>query len=263
MVLNHAMWRDEWSVIQVGHHRSLIDMYNASSHFGHPLGWYLCAWVIDHLGMNPWGLKVFHVLISTAYIYLFVRYAPFGHLEKFLFIFGYFPFFEYGGRVRTTPRRCWGCFLRASLSPGPGDPIAFGLALALLAKTTAYGTLIGVAMGIAYLFDLWRGRSGGPDPLPWRGIAAGILIALLSMAVAYAQSRPLNDNYRTVLPRPLAPVGTLVCQGVGDIGAPTCPFLSSRFGTAIFSSCPRGSTLRWALCSSRRLSYFCFGQTLR
>lgn len=218
MVLDHAMWRDEWAVIQVGHHRSLIDMYNTMSHSGHPVGWFACAWAFDHLGLNPWGIKVFHVLISTTCIWLFLRYSPFTSLEKVLFVFGYFPFFEYGGRVRDYAAAMLALTIACIVfTSAVRRPIAFGLALAFAAQTNSYGTIVGVAMGVAYLFDLWWDRRPEPKQVQGGRIAIGMAIALFSMFVAYWHTRPLSNGFHGGPAGPGIPTPTLLLHGVGNI----------------------------------------------
>jgi hypothetical protein len=240
VVLNHAMWRDEWAVIQVGHHRSLIDMYNTISHSGHPVGWYVCAWALDHLGLNPWGLQVLHVLISTAYIYLFLRYTPFTNLEKFLFIFGYFPFFEYGGRVRDYAPEMLALVIACIVfTSRPRRPIAFGISLAFLAQTTSYGTIIGVALGIAYLFDLWWYKEPANASITLGHLVTGISIALLSMVVAYWQTRPLYNGYHAEMPGAVKSVGSQLVQGVGNIWSAYFPIpFESIWGSNILTLSP-------------------------
>jgi hypothetical protein len=94
---HHEMWRDEvqaWLVIRdVG---SLGDFLKHLKYELHPFFWYALIYPLKFLTHNPEIIKPLHLLIGCTSVYIFCRNAPFSRLNKLLFIFGYFPFFEYG-----------------------------------------------------------------------------------------------------------------------------------------------------------------------
>ena len=97
VVVNHVMWRDEtqfWLIVR--HVPSFAALIRQLGYEGHPIAWFLCLWILNKLGAGLLGMKLFHVVVVTATIYLFTRYAPFSRAAKVLFAFGYFPFFEFG-----------------------------------------------------------------------------------------------------------------------------------------------------------------------
>jgi hypothetical protein len=225
VVLNHAMWRDEWAVWLVGAIRPFGEMWAQTAHRGHPIGWYLCAWIFSRLGTDPWGLKVFHVLLSTASIYLISTRGPFNRVQKVLFAFGYFPFFEWGTIMRDYAPEMFTliaatCFFCAR----PRRPIAFGIALAFAAQTTAFGDLFGALLGGAYLFDVYLNRKEEFNRRLGIALATGMVIALSSMAFAFAFSRADLVMRPLIMPRPGTPAEWLSdgVRGVwgGDVPIP-------------------------------------------
>ena len=209
-VLNHAMWRDEWHVWQITRFSpSLHELFQHCAHFGRPMGWYLLAWTVGKLGFYPWGLKVFHVLISTACIYLVSRYSPFTRLQKILFAFGYFPFYEYGTILRDYAFELLLIVAACAVLSAPRRrPILFGVVLALLFQTTSYGIVIGIALGAAYLFDTWWNHAVEVERAPLWTFVFGGGIAIMSLLTAYWAMKPQVDP--VLLLNDAVPKGTVL-----------------------------------------------------
>ncbi|MBN2544265.1 MAG: hypothetical protein JXB50_00620 [Spirochaetes bacterium] len=92
----HEMWRDEvqsWLIARDS--SSIIELYNNLRYDGHPALWYICLKFLMIFFKSPVAMQVFHILISTTSVFLFVRFSPFNNLQKFLFSFGYFMLYEY------------------------------------------------------------------------------------------------------------------------------------------------------------------------
>src|SRR4028118_1736800 len=95
-ILNHSMWRDElnvWLITRDSH--SVEELFYNIKYEGHPALWYLCLYLLNQFSSNPVTMQIFHLLISTGLIYIFIRFSPFSKLQKVLFAFGYLPFYEY------------------------------------------------------------------------------------------------------------------------------------------------------------------------
>lgn len=95
-VLHHELWLDEahhWLLARDSH--SIAELV-ANTHLeGHPLVWSFLLYGISRFTIDPAGMQVLHVIISTSVVYLFLRKAPFSWTFKVLFIFGYFMLYEY------------------------------------------------------------------------------------------------------------------------------------------------------------------------
>ena len=95
-ILNHEMWRDEhqaWLVARDAH--SLPQLFQNVRYEGHPALWHLFLFAFTTFTHDPFIMQVFHILISTAFVFLINRYAPFSLLIKILITFGYYSLYEF------------------------------------------------------------------------------------------------------------------------------------------------------------------------
>ena len=93
---HHEMWRDEIQAWLLA--RDSTSVFNLLAHLkyeGHPGLWHLCLMPLSRITDSPVIMQMFHLLITGATVYLFVRYAPFNWFQKLLFCFGYFVLYEY------------------------------------------------------------------------------------------------------------------------------------------------------------------------
>ena len=95
-ILNHAMWRDELNGWLLARDSNFpLEFIQNIRYEGHPILWYFCLYLLNQLTQNPVAMQLFHLLLATAAIYLFINFSPFSKLHKILFCFGYLPFYEY------------------------------------------------------------------------------------------------------------------------------------------------------------------------
>ena len=95
-ILNHAMWRDEINVWLIARDSaSIMELFSNIKYEGHPGLWYICLYLLNQITHNPVIMQIFHLLLATGVIYIFVKLSPFTRLQKVLFCFGYLPFYEY------------------------------------------------------------------------------------------------------------------------------------------------------------------------
>ena len=95
-ILHHELWLDEahhWLLARDS--TSIFDLVKNTRYEGHPILWNVLLYAITRFTWNPFSMQVFHILISTSVVFLFLRKAPFSWIFKTLFIFGYFMIFEY------------------------------------------------------------------------------------------------------------------------------------------------------------------------
>ncbi|MEO5905603.1 MAG: hypothetical protein ABIQ11_02680, partial [Saprospiraceae bacterium] len=95
-ILKHEMWRDEyqaWMVAADAH--SIPQLFQNLKYEGNPVLWHAFLFIITTFTDNPFGMQIFHILISAGFIFLINRYAPFNLLQKILLTFGYYTFYEY------------------------------------------------------------------------------------------------------------------------------------------------------------------------
>ena len=153
-ILHHEMWRDElhsWLIARDS--ESIPELIFNKRHEGHPALWYLCLYFISRISDNPSVMQFFHLLIATASIYLFLRFSPFTRLERFLFIFGYYPFFEYAVLTRNYAAGIL-CVIAFCVFFRRRDKnsIILSLLLFLMMQTSFHGMVLAVLMGLLLIF---------------------------------------------------------------------------------------------------------------
>ena len=96
-IYNHELWLDEAQHFLIGRDSdSLTSMYYNMQYDGHVRLWNYCLFFITHyISATPFAMQTFHLLIITATVFIFLRFAPFDILTKLLIISGYFFLFEY------------------------------------------------------------------------------------------------------------------------------------------------------------------------
>ena len=156
--VHHEMWRDEiqaWLLARDS--ASVFELFASLKYEGHPGLWHLFLMPLSRLTASPVVMQAFHLLIAGGTVYLFVRYAPFNRLQKFLFSFGYFPLYEYAVIARNY---ALGFLLLTLLcvlfKERHQRPLGIGCVLFLLAHTSAYGLIVTIAIGGAFFCEfLW------------------------------------------------------------------------------------------------------------
>src|SRR5262249_1222891 len=195
-LLHHEMWRDElqaW-LIAIGS-TSVGDLFQNIQDERHPALWYLNLYLLSRLSESPMVMQVFHILLATAGIYLFTRFAPFTKLQKFCFAFGYFPFYEYGviSRGYVIGLVCLFAFC-ALQSRAQKYSLVQACVLALLANTSLYGAIIAIAFGIYLVVD-WltvvRAKEGSEKS---RILLLSLFIVALGVAISIVQIMPPPDS---------------------------------------------------------------------
>jgi hypothetical protein len=99
-ILHHEMWGDELQPWMIARDSSFANLATNIKYEGHPVLWYLCLYVLTIFTRNPFAMQVFHLLIATISIWVFAKFSPFTKLQKVIFSFGFFPFYEYAIKSR-------------------------------------------------------------------------------------------------------------------------------------------------------------------
>ncbi len=154
-ILNHAMWRDElngWLIARDSY--SLADFLHNIKYEGHPVIWYFCLAFLNQLTSNPVAMQIFHLLIATGYISLFVIFSPLTKLQKTLFVFGYLPFYEYllVSRNYAIGILCLMLFC-VFFNTRQKSYLFLSIILAFMANTNAYCLMISIALTLTLIFE--------------------------------------------------------------------------------------------------------------
>jgi hypothetical protein len=200
-ILHHEMWRDEmqsWLIARDSD--SLTELFENTKDEGHPALWYLCLYVLSQLTHNPLIMQIFHLLIATGVVILFVKFSPFSQFNRFIFPFGYFAFYEYSIISRNYNLGVFLLFLFCVLySRNKENYIAFGIILALLANVNAFALIASFIIFLALLTQVFyhheqylnsEGR--------WRNLAMGAVIAAFGWAVSVIQIGRVADEAKVL-----------------------------------------------------------------
>jgi hypothetical protein len=189
-IARHEIWRDEaqaWLIVRDA--RSLGELFHLLGYEGHPSLWYLLLRPLTHLTHSPTAMQALHGVIATLSVYVFVRFSPFTRVQKVLWCFGYYSFFEYGVISRNYGLGAlllW--TICAMWRRRQGAVIAMAIVLALLVNTNAFAALIAASIALVWLGETWWRRSYDPaaasasgGPLRWM-LAVSILIAAYALS---------------------------------------------------------------------------------
>ena len=185
----HEMWRDEiltWLLIKnVG---SLKDLFIQLQNELHPFLWYALVYPLKFVARNPEIMKPLHLLIASVTVYIFYRNAPFSRLNKLLFIFGYFPFFEYGIITRNYSLILLFAvlltvmYISQETVPSARKAKLLGLTIGifLICQTHLFGVLIGGIFAFLIGRDVFLKREK-IKLLPLIGFLCGVIIFLVQI----------------------------------------------------------------------------------
>ena len=154
-ILNHAMWRDElngWLIARDS--ASLTDFWNNIRYEGHPILWYACLYLLNQITPNAIAMQLFHLLLATMGMGLFIYFSPFSRLQKLLFTLGYLPIYEYLLISRNYAIGVLFLFAFCTFFKSREKSyFTLAIILALLANTNAYCLLITVALIMALVIE--------------------------------------------------------------------------------------------------------------
>jgi hypothetical protein len=195
--LHHERWRDEVVPLSIARDSpTIVDVWRMMRHEGHPILWYLLLRYAYLAFGTTSVLGVLSVAIAIAAVAVLLRRAPIPLPILCLFVFGYFPLYEYAviARANGLAMLCLFAFCALYRADTP-RPVALAAALAGLANSTAQGFLVAAAVGAMIAIEALT-ASGR---VRWsRGWTAAAAIYVAGLAHAVVSNAP--DPSVTVLP---------------------------------------------------------------
>jgi hypothetical protein len=189
LIVRHEMWRDEiqaWLLVRdVG---SFWELLSRLKNELHPFLWYTLLYPLKFVTRNPEIMKPLHLLIASTTVFFFCRNAPFSRLNKLLFIFGYFPFFEYGIIARDYSLILLFSVLLALMytselvSPTNSKTRLYGITaiLFLICQTHLFGIIMGGIFAFLLARDAFL-RGERRKLLPLLGFLVGVSIFIVQI----------------------------------------------------------------------------------
>ena len=195
LVFHHEMWRDEmhaWLVARES--TSLFNLYDILKYEGHPGLWHLILMPLTHFSSTGLAMQLVHLLIATCAAWIFLNNAPFTQYQRILFIFGYFPFFEYSIVARNYGLGILFIFIFCTLYCKPKKHYLWiGITIALMANTSLMATIIALSLLAMLLLDcLLNNRYSRKNELAAQ--LSALFIAGLGTLFAIVQMTPPPDS---------------------------------------------------------------------
>jgi hypothetical protein len=193
-LLTHELWRDEaWQWLVVSESHSFAQLFDGLSRGGAGS----LVPILDFLALlvssSPRAMQAVQLLIATAGAFAFVRWAPLRRWQRATFVFGYFPFYEYGVISRPYGMGVLLLWLACAATRGRRPALGFAAAIGLLCQTTFHGYILAIALVCGWLLDRWW-RRAELAPLTRSDVAVGLLLAIAGAIAGIVQFVPAPET---------------------------------------------------------------------
>jgi hypothetical protein len=193
-LLLHELWRDEaWLWLVVTESRFVTDLFAPLSRSGQGYLFPLVCFLARLASTSPRAMQLMHLALAGAACFAFARWAPLSRRERALFVFGYFPFYEYAVISRHYAAGALLVWLACAAARSRRPAAALGASLGLLCQTTIYGFVLAIALAAGWLLDR-RLRRRELTPLPRSDAAAGLGLALAGAVAGLIQLVPQSGT---------------------------------------------------------------------
>ncbi len=207
-ILHHELWLDEiqrWLLVRDSN--SISELLINKRYEGHPSLWYFILYGLKHLTSQPMAMQLVHAALASTTAFLILRYAPFERWMKILFVFGYFPFFEYNIMSANYALVFMGLILFCVLYCQRNmHLLVFGLVLGLMANAHILGLIASFALFLFLLTTVLWDKNRPISQLLWMG---AVYFALTSVAIWHSMP-PSEHEIRAGFGSQLAEVGNWV-----------------------------------------------------
>lgn len=199
VVSHHEMWRDEMQIWMIARQSDTVsDLFRNLKYEPHPALWYMLAFLASKISSSPVTLQILHAIIASTAAYVFLRFAPLCRLHKGLFIFGFFPFYEYGVIARCYSLGILLAFLFCALFRyRDKNLLTMSVILFLLVNCSAYGLFMAfsLVLTLAASWFMDRRLNNPWKSSMWKMIAA-VAIIVAGIVLSALQIAPPADGVR-------------------------------------------------------------------
>lgn len=183
----HEFWMDEshhWLVARDS--TSLIDLFNNYRYDGHPMLWVFCLWIIGKVTSKIIFVKILQGFISFLIALIFLVKSPFKKRYSILFIFSYYPLFEYGVLSRNYALTTLFLLLFCVFYEKNKALFLPFFLLGLAANSHLFGLIFSVLLAINILYN---------ERLKLKTHSGAIIALLLMLIVAFITIKAPSDHY--------------------------------------------------------------------
>lgn len=212
-ILHHEFFIDEahhWLLARDS--SSIADLIKNTRLEGHSLFWSLLLYGITRFTANPFWMQFLHILISTSFVWVFLKKAPFDLVFKTLFIFGYFIIFEYNLISRNYSLGLLFLFLACAVFKDRNSKfILLAFYLAIAANTHLMFSVIAFALFITLIVEHYQNKQ-----LFYTKNVIGYLIFGLGLASIIIQIKTTNSSW-LLNPIEKMPFAERLIKGYGSL----------------------------------------------
>ena len=184
----HEPWFDEaqaWLVAQDSDPLQILTQ--VVRYEGTPALWHLLLWGVQRLGLGYGGFYLVSAALALVGAWLVLFKSPFPLWMRIGVVFSYFFAYQYAVVARSYALDLALAPLLACLFERRAErPLAYGVALGLLANTNAHSFILAIPLGLDFTWTCARRPAGA------RGLAAVLICAALGVA-AILQAWPPHD----------------------------------------------------------------------
>lgn len=156
LLMNHEPWRDEAQAWLIARDSPNIEsMISLMGYEGTPALWHFILYSSIKLGLPYSAMSVIHFLLAFIAIILFLGYAPFTKLQKILFVFSYYVFYEYNIIARHYVFFQLFLFLIALVYKERfKKPLLYAFIIALMANSSLQGLVVASFLTGLFVYNL-------------------------------------------------------------------------------------------------------------
>lgn len=172
----------------------MAELFENKMYEGHPALWYVILFGITRLTSNPSYMQSVHLVFAALAVLVFLVYSPFPRVHKALFVFGYFPFYEYAVLSRNYAIGLLLIFLFCALlgSSRKHYVVLSGL-LFLLMQASLYGLLVGLTLAFYLVVVAYR-RDSSAITMPVL-IASGAILSIGVFVSVTTMKPPVDSGF--------------------------------------------------------------------
>lgn len=191
---HHEPWADESQSWLLARDLDLKTLwFHELRYNGTPGLWHTILWVAQHWFHAPYAaLGVIGVLCAASGVAFILWKAPFPRPLSYLLVFSYVLVYQYAVVARSYNLLPLMLFAAAYLYGHRSRPVRMTVVLILLANISTHGTLLAASLGLCYLIEAFKERSGLSETVRTRYLFC-IAAMLLTFFFVYLIVRSTPD----------------------------------------------------------------------
>ena len=218
VMFHHELWRDEvqaWMLARATRSFQDIQNYRYEPFFGI---WEVTLLLLTRFTSSTDVLQAFHLSIAATNVFLFTKYSPFTRVQKFLFSFGYFTFYEYGIISRQYVFGLLSAILFCLAFKHRYTKFYWIVAsLLLMSRVSIYTLILAIAISAVLSLEFYYRTKKNllPDGVHYKSILIGLGVIVVGIITSIYSCIPPQDSgyamgwYFTFHPELLSRVASL------------------------------------------------------